>query len=141
MSTEKTDVLKMQVAKALMEEGHKETARAVLEVTNHPKASEWLVKLPKEKRSGSTSERSTLFMGSMIGLIVLVGLLSFMIGRASAPSPTLAELVAATLPPATVEFEATVYEATRDTVRATNDAVSTVLALTSASPVTTPPGN
>ena len=130
MSTEKIDVLKMQVAKALMEEGHKEAARTVLEVTSHPKASEWLVKLPKGKIASSAPGRSPVFMGGIIGLLLFVGILAFVLGRASAPTPTLAELIAATPPPATAQFAATMYEATGDSVVATNNAASTAFALT-----------
>lgn len=141
MSTEKIDVLKMQVAKALMEEGHKEAARAVLEVTSHPKASEWLVKLPKGKGSYTTDRRSPVVMGGMIGLIILVGLLSFGIGRATVPTPSLAELIAATSLPATAEFVATRHEATVDSVVATNNAASTALASTVVPPTSNPNGS
>lgn len=142
MSTEKIDVLKMQVAKALMEEGHKEAARAVLEVTSHPKASEWLVKLPKGKSASSTpGRRSPVFIGGIIGILLCVSILSFVLGRTSAPTPTLAELIAATPPPATAEFAATMYEATGDSVVATNNAASTALALTVAPVGSTSVGN
>jgi len=140
MSTDKIDVLKMQVAKALMEEGHKEAARAVLEVTSHPKAAEWLVKLPVRRNTQLPLARSSVFVGSMIGLLLFVGLLCFVFGRASAPTPTLAELIAATPPPATAEYAATMYDATRDSVVATNDAVGTAFALTDAAPALTPLG-
>jgi len=123
-----------------MEEGHKDAARAVLEVTSHPKASEWLVKLPVHRNAQLSPGRSPVFVGSMIGLLLSVGFLCFVLGRASAPTPTLAELIAATPPPATAEFAATAFEATRDLAVATSNAISTVIALTDAAPALTPLG-
>ena len=134
MSTDK-DIAKMQVAKALMAEGHSEVARAVLEVTSHPKASEWLAKLPKEKGAVSSSRRSPLFLGGMIALVLLVGALSFVAGRATAPtSLTLSELIAATPGP---EMMAT-FQATSDAIILTSESLSTVIALTSMAAPPTP---
>ncbi len=74
---------KLAAAKQFIEEKQYKEARLILESTNHPKATEWLSKLPKpaqpEKAKNSSSTQPALSPIRVISLITII-FLTFFVG-------------------------------------------------------------
>lgn len=128
------DNLKLQTAKLLYQEGHKEVARDILVTSDHTQAKKRLERLP-DKQNSSTNNTSIIIVAIVVSL--LFGVIGFAGGWNLAPRdsdiPAAIEAIeqeATNQAPVNITETVESLEATRDEVRTTQEAIGTLYALT-----------